>query len=156
MAPFEIKWQAPEFEYREKSVSWYWISIIAAIVMIGIAVWQRNFLFGLFIIVAEILILAWANHEPPLRHFSINEKGLVLSDEKKYRYEDFENFSLDDSLSEDWPDLFFQFRRRLRPFLKIKIPKENSAEIQKVLSSVLPQVEHERSLLDSIEKIIGF
>ena len=60
----EIQWHAPEFEYRAKTMSWYWLSILLAVVILALAVWQKNFLFGIFVIVAEILILVWANREP--------------------------------------------------------------------------------------------
>jgi len=36
MAKFEILWEAPEYEHREKGVSWYWITIIVAAIMIAI------------------------------------------------------------------------------------------------------------------------
>ena len=64
MASFEITWEAPEFEYRPKSVSWYWISIIIAAAIIAFAIWERNFLFGIFIVIAEILFIAWGNETP--------------------------------------------------------------------------------------------
>ncbi len=65
MATFEINWEAPEFEYREKDVSWYWISIIAAAAIIAFSVWQRNFLFGFFIVIAEMLVIDGAGEFGP-------------------------------------------------------------------------------------------
>lgn len=64
MTSFEIKWQAPEYEYREKTVSWYWISIVVAALVIAFSVWQKNFLFGFFIVIAEMLFIVWGNRTP--------------------------------------------------------------------------------------------
>lgn len=156
MASFEIKWQAPEFEYRPKGVSWYWVSIIVAVIILAIAVWQKNFLFGFFVILAEVLLLTWANREPQLVNFILTEKGLSVGDRKFHAFADVESFSTDTHEGADWPDLFFEFRRRLKPLLKVKIPKGRAAEIEKSLKTILQQTEHEHSLLDTIEELIGF
>lgn len=156
MPPLEIKWQAPEFEYRPKSVSWYWISIIVAVIVLGVAVWQKNFLFGFFIVAAEILIITWANREPRLVGFTLSESGLSIGGQKFYAYAEMESFSSDDESGDEWPNLFLQFHKRLKPAIKIKTPKNRLAEIKKALASVLPQVRHEHSLLDTLEEFIGF
>jgi hypothetical protein len=156
MAQFEIKWRAPEFEYRPKTVSWYWISIIVAAVIVGMAVWQKNFLFGFLVIVAEILVLVWANREPPLVEFTLNEKGVDIGGNKFHAWDEIENFSIDDYLETEWPNLYFQFRARLKTPLKTKLPKERMAEIQKTLQTILPQTKHDRSALETLEEFIGF
>jgi len=156
MASFEIRWQAPEFEYRPKSVSWYWISIIIAVVIVGISVWQKNFLFGFLIVIAEILILVWANREPPLVEFLVDEKGLGVGGQKFHAWNEMESFSINDYPETDWPNLYFRFHARLKTPLKIKMPKERMAEIQKFLQTLLPQTKHERSALETLEELIGF
>lgn len=156
MAPFEIKWQAPEYEFRPKGVSWYWISIIVAVLFVAFAAWQKNFLFGFFVLIAEILILAWANREPPLVEFVLNEKGLAVGGRKSYAYAEMESWSVDDFGETDWPSLFFQFHKRLKPALKIRVPKSRVPDLQKALKGTLPQVEHEHSMLDTLEEFIGF
>ncbi len=156
MSPFELKWQAPEFEYREKGISWYWISIIVAALLIGVSVWQKNFLFGFFVVAAEILVLAWANQKPPVVAFTLNERGVSIGAHKFHAYAEMESFSVDEMTEQEWPDLYFQFRKRLRPLLRVRVPHEKMAEVQKTLVAFLPQVKHERSLLDTFEEFVGF
>ncbi len=156
MAPFELRWQAPEYEFRPKGISWYWISIIVAVIVLGLAVWQKNFLFGFFVVIAEILILAWANREPPSVLFILNEKGLSVGSRKSYAYAEMESWSINDFGETEWPSLFFQFHKHLKPALKIKIPKNRVAEVKKTLKDLLPEVEHEHSMLDTLEEFIGF
>lgn len=152
----EIKWQAPEFEYRQKGVSWYWVSIVVAVVILAITIWQKNFLFGFFVIAAEILVLTWANREPPAINFTLTDKGLSVGDRKFYAFAEMESFSTDTHEGAEWSNLFFQFRRRLKPLLKIKIPKSRATEIEKTLKTMLQQAEHEHSMLDTLEEFIGF
>lgn len=75
---FLMAWEAPEFEHREKDISWYWISIIVATLIIAFAVWQKNFLFGFFIVIAEILFVLWGNEKPRTVEFRITNKGSIL------------------------------------------------------------------------------
>lgn len=156
MNPFELTWEAPEFEYREKGVSWYWTSIIIAALLIGVSVWQKNFLFGFFVVAAEILVLAWAARKPPIIQFTLNEKGVSIGARKFHAYAEMESFSIDETTEQEWLDLYFQFRKRLRPLLKIRVPQARMAETQKTLAAFLPQAKHERSLLDVFEEFIGF
>ena len=155
MALFKINWEAPEFEYRPKSVSWYWMSIIAAAAIIAFAIWERNFLFGIFIVIAEVLFIAWGNEVPGTVNFVLTENELSIGDAKHYQVKLFENFSVNDP-GDDWTELFFIFKTKLRTPLKIMVPKAKLEEIRKNLKPILREVEFEPSLLDSLEKIIGF
>ena len=74
---FEVVWDAPEFEYREKGISWYWLSIIAAACIIAFAAWFRNFLFGFFIVIAEILFIVWGNRQPRTVEFKLDDSGIA-------------------------------------------------------------------------------
>lgn len=150
-----LKWQAPEFDYREKDVSWYWMSIIVAVIILGFAVWQKNFPFGFFVVLAEILILVWANTEPPTVDFELSERGLAVGEHKFHSYAELASFSVDDETSEEWSHLFFQFKRP-KPKLKIKVRKGLVNDVRQTLKGLLPEVKHEHSLIDAIEEIIGF
>ncbi len=155
MASFEISWQAPEFEYRPKSVSWYWISIIVSAAIIAFAIWQRNFLFGIFIVIAEILLIAWGNEMPATLNFALTENDLLIGETKRYQVKLFENFSVNE-LDDDWAELYFTFKTKFRTPLKTLLPKVKVEEVRKNLKTLLREVEFEPSLLDSLEKIIGF
>ncbi|MBI4087273.1 MAG: hypothetical protein HY434_00370 [Candidatus Liptonbacteria bacterium] len=150
-----MKWQAPEFDYRKKDVSWYWLSIIVAVIILGFAVWQRNFPFGFFIVVAEIMILVWANTEPPMIDFELNDKGLAVGEHAFHSYAELANFSVDEEGNEEWSHLFFQFHRP-KPKLKIKIPKHLVNDARQIFKKSLPEIKHESSFVDAIEEIIGF
>jgi hypothetical protein len=81
---FETTWEAPEFEYRPKNISWYWLSIIVSAAIIAFAIWERNFLFGIFIVIAEILFIAWGNETPATIHFVLTENDLSIGEAKHY------------------------------------------------------------------------
>ena len=152
---FEITWNAPEFEYREKDVSWYWISIIIAALIIAFAVWFKNFLFGFFMVVAEILLIVWGNRAPREMSFAVSDDGVSVGSSKFYTFKEFESWSAD-ALDDEWHEVFFNFRSRVKPALKLLVPTEELTELRANLKTILKEVEHQASLLDSIEKFLRF
>ena len=154
--PFEIAWQAPEFEYREKDVSWYWISIIVAAVIVAFAVWEKNFLFGFFIVIAEMLFVTWGNQAPREVNFLITEKGVAIDGHRKfYPMSLLESYSVN-PLDEEWSEIILMFRAKVKTPIKIMFPEPKMEDLRKNLKSLLKEIEHQPTLLDSIERLIGF
>lgn len=156
MPQFETTWQAPEFEYRHKDISWYWISIITAVLILAAAIWLRNFLFGFFIVIAEILFIVWGGREPRTVDFKLTEKGLTIGNRKFYQAGNIENFSLDYHPDEKWETVVLHFKQKLQPTLRITVPKNQFMEIRKALTTIAPEVEHHESLLEALEKFFRF
>jgi len=155
MAKFEITWEAPEFEYREKEVSWYWLSIIAAALIIAFAAWQKDFLFGFFIVIAEMLFIVWGNRVPQMTAFTLTDTEIDIGGYKIYSIKDFESWSADVG-GEGWSDVMLYFRSRLHPPLALIVPEDKTAELRNNLKTVLKEIEHQPTLIDSIEKFLRF
>lgn len=156
METFEVSWKAPEYEYHEKSLGWYWGSIAVAVFFVAIAVWQRNFLLGVFVVLAEVMVMVWGNQQPRMIDFKLTERELTVAGAKSYAYAEIENFSVSQEGSGEWVEVFFDFRKRLRSRLRITVHQEDLEEIRGILASVLKEVEHEESLVDRLEKLAGF
>ena len=150
-----IQWRAPEFEYRAKTMGWYWLSILLAVLILAVAVWQKNFLFGIFVVIAEILILVWANREPRMIEFALTEHGIQIGGSKTELYAEIESFSLAPNPGE-WAALTLRFKRRLRPVLHALLPSARLAEIETKLQSFLKQQDYQESFLEILEKISRF
>jgi len=155
MAQFEITWEAPEFEYHEKDVSWYWMTIIIAALIIAFAVWERNFLFGFFIVIAEVLVILWGNEKPKLLPFSLTENGIDIGATKSHSLKEFESWSAED-LGDGWSDVAFNFRGKLKIPLKFLMPDDKLEEMRKDLKPLLREVEHQSTLIDAIERLLRF
>jgi hypothetical protein len=155
MAIFETTWDAPEFEYREKDVSWYWISIVVAALIIAFSVWQKDFLFGFFIVVAEMLFIVWGNKVPAVVPFTLTDTAIHIGGYKSYAMKEFESWSVD-SDGVEWADVAFYFRSHIHPPLALMVPEEKMAEIRANMKTVLKEIEHQPTLIDSIEKFLRF
>ncbi len=159
MAEVFLTWRAPEFEYREKGPGWYWLSIFAAVGLMALALWQKNFLFAVFIVVAEVLIVTWGSREPNLVEFKLTAEGLGVGDDKLYLYREIENFSLDENSSSRWVEMNLRFKRALKPKMKIQLPRGELGKIIENFRNLAPgvkEVEFEESLTDTAERIIKF
>lgn len=154
----EIKWKAPEFDYYPKSSAWYWWSMLITLAFLVFAIWQKNFLFGFFVVVAEILVLSWGGKKPALVDFSLGEKGLTIGGIKFYPYTELKNWSLPDfePANPGFVEIILYFKRRLRTNLSIRAPKEQSQKIEEVLKSKAPKVDFNPSFLDIAEKLLKF
>lgn len=150
-----MKWQAPEYEYREKGPSWYWLSIIIAAVIVAFSVWEKNFLFGIFVVIAEVLLIVWGNRTPRTVGFTLTETGMDIEGGKRYPLKDFESVSIDEA-SDGWTEIIFSFHAKLKTPLKVLFPEERLPELRTNMKTVLKEVPHEPTLIDAIEKLLRF
>ncbi len=156
MTQAEVKWVAPEFDYREKSASWYWQTIVVAVLILGFAVWERNFLFMIFVIVAEILVLVWGDRKPEHVEFILTPKGLTIGGEKFYPLHDIDHVSFDDREEGEWPDIVIRFKAKFRTLLRINVPRAQLEEVRNAFRESVPEAEREESLADVLERFLRF
>ncbi len=155
--PLLVEWQAPEFEYIEKDVSWYWMGLIIAICLLAFAVWQKNFLFAVFTVIAYLAVVYSTGQKPAVWKFTLNEKGVGIDPQKGksiasrfYKYEEIAGFDI-------WEkELVLKTNKKISPYLKMNFPAEKEKEIKEFLVKYIPEKEYEVSISDSFSKLIGF
>src|SRR3989344_609791 len=156
MEPLAIKWEAPEFERREKGVGWYWGTIIIAVLMLGAAVWQGNFLFVVLVVIGEILVLVWSGKEPPMVTFRITDKGLFIGEKTHHALADLRSWSVEPNEHAHWPVIAFVLHRKFRPPIHVRVPQNRLPELREHLASVVQETPWEESLIDTLEKFFRF
>ena len=153
----QIRWSAPEYHYYRKDVSWYWLVLIVTVILVTLALWQKNFLFAVFIIVAALLILAWGRRPPQTIDFTLSEQGLNIGGKKSYGFQDLSGFVIIPNLADpELSDLILKTKSQLNAWVRIIIASQRSETIKNLLSKFLPEVEYEESLADHIAKILRF
>ncbi len=153
----KLEWDAPEFIHHEKDISWYWMSIILAVLILAAALWQRNFLFGFFVVAAEILILVWANHAPRRVRFTLTEKGLTVDGKKSYALTDILGFRAHEHEEHEWSRMVFYFRRHFAGTLAVLVPTVRLAEIKNfLLRAGVSETDRDESFIDILGQFLGF
>ncbi|MDI6717813.1 MAG: hypothetical protein QMD86_02080 [Patescibacteria group bacterium] len=149
-----IRWQAPEFQYYPKDVSWYWMSLVAAIILVAIGLWQKNFLFSIFVIIAELLFLYFSNSYPKIWDFKLDEKSLMIG-RKVYHYSEMEFFDIH-PINDEFKELVFKMKSKANPYLKIFTHYDDEEKISEFLSDYLERQEISLSIIESFGKLIRF
>ena len=152
-----IEWEAPEYEYHPKSLLWFWTTIVLAVLFLALAIWNKNFLFAVFVIIGEILILIWGAHTPQILKFKIDNKGIYLGEHTFYEFDDISNFSYTSSI---W-DGFQLIKLGLKSYFKINpsflVPENITEKVKNAfLEKNIPEVEYEEHFVDSLQKFFGF
>jgi len=156
METFHLSWSAPEYEHRPKGMGWYWGTILLALAILSLAIWQKNFLFAAFIVLAEILTLTWGERPPKLLDFTLTEKGLTIGENTFYPLDNFKSFSVEQDDHENWAGIVLFFESHLRPSILVHTPHSETEEILKALRKKLKEVNWEPSLLDTLERFLRF
>jgi hypothetical protein len=155
--PKDIRWQGPEFHYFEKDDAWNKGIFVFAALLIVFAIWQRNWLFGIFILIATWLIIYMGHRKPDTVEFLFDEKGFTVHG-KLRMYKDIEGFAIQINEAENipWNRLILRMKARVIPHLIILIPKAGTEQIRTFLTEYLPEVEHDDSLIDLLADFLRF
>ncbi|MEK7187821.1 MAG: hypothetical protein AAB691_03170 [Patescibacteria group bacterium] len=151
-----ISWEAPEFEHHEKDVLWAWGSIILAVVVLAFAIINRNFLFAIFIVIAEVLILTWGHREPRDLTFEIDEKNLVIAGRERHALRDLDHFGfIDLGEQHELVELGLVFKK-FRPIIRILVPRSSVKTVGDRLKLYGRKAEMEPTVVDIMERLLRF
>jgi len=150
-----ITWSAPEYDYEHRRAEWYLLSIVIAVGLIVLSLWQRNFLFALFILLAEMAILLSAKQFPPVWDFEVNAKGVRIGDKKFFNYAEMEGFDVHYD-TDEYNHLVVRINHRFSPDLTLRMPAHRSDEIEKFIAKNIPRQSYDMHLIDAVAKLLKF
>lgn len=154
--PFSLTWTAHEFEHRPKESLWFWVSIGVALLLFFYAIWERNLLFALFVVVAEILVIVWGNREPRDVDITVDSKGVRIGDHAFYPKSHIEAFSIVQHEHTDWHDLIILLDQRYIPTIKVHAPEHHIPELRQFLQTLYPEYDHQESFVEILERYFWF
>jgi len=153
----EIRWSAPEYHYYDKGIAWYWLVIIAAIIIGTLALLQKNFLFIVFIAIASALGLFWGHRQPKTVNFILNQNGLDIDGKKFYAFESLVGFSLLPSYeNSEINELAIKTKEQINGWIKIIIASQRAEQISEFLKRNLQEIEYQESMAEHIARILKF
>lgn len=149
-------WKITAHEERERTGRFYTVFFVILALLIVFAVWQKSFLFGIFILLAAGTILFLSGQRADVLSFRLTDTHLVLGNrESEYPYTSMHYYDLH-SFSDTDRELFIVFKEKFRPLLRIRYYKGDEEKIQDILAlKNIPRRTIEPSFLDIFSKIIG-
>src|SRR3989338_4657129 len=153
--PESAQWTESEFDYEPKGVSWYWISVIVCVALIFFGAVSKNFLFIVFVMIAEVLVLFWGNEKPRPTSFGIDASGLRI-DRTFYPYSSLDWFALVEE--EQKKELIIARRSKILPPFHIAVDSADTLDqVRSVLKGKLREKkDYEDHLIDLLAKLFRF
>ncbi len=168
MSNKDLEWQAPEFEHWEKPRVWYLVLYFIGTIIFTSALWQSNFLFAIFTIIAMVTITFHARRSPRQLSMRLSDEALTIdmfhqgssaaSSSKVYLYEQFSGFATRrvDGLEDGLSELVLQRKHRLGNYLRILYPTKRTQDVRHFLNNHLPEIEYEDTLSDHFFRWLKF
>ncbi len=150
VAPVQaIQWTASDSIDHERSKLWYFVAILVAASVIGLAIWLNQ--WSLAVLVAVILISVFVVVRKPARevHYELSSEGLLI-DDRKYLLDEFRAFGVrrDGAL---WQLVLIPVKRFALSITTF-INEEQGEQIVDFLGAVLPMEEVKPDFVDSLSK----
>jgi len=150
-----IRWQAYEYEHREKTSDWFWALGIVALASAVTAILFENILFALLILVAAFTLALFGARAPRMVNFSIERRG-VRVDNTLYPFGTLEAFWIDHNDAKDEHALIIRSSRTLMPHIVIPITHELVDPIHEALEEVLVEEEMQEPISQRLLELFGF
>lgn len=148
-----VEWEASEYIHHEKGAGWILLVVIVALVAAGIAVWFKQWLFAVLIVVMAATFGFYGFRRPRTMHYSVNDVGVEIGS-KKYDYGSFRAFGV-------VPEgAFYSISliptQRFSPAVNIYFAESDGEKIVDILGDHLPMEEMHSDLIDVIMRKLRF
>lgn len=133
-----MSWQVPEYEKHGRNKSWYILASLIGLLFLVYAIYTKNFLFAVIIIVAALIIILHDGREPDLVKVSITDEGIIVG-RRFYDYDEVKDFSVVYKPKQGVKNLYFEFKNVFRQRLSIPLENMNPLPIRENLLKYLPE-----------------
>lgn len=139
-----ISWKAFDRQEKERKVDWFWALAIVAITGAVLSFLFGNFLFGVFIVLATIILIFFITQKPQEISYEINNEGFVTNS-KLIPYSLMAGFWIEEG--EDMNKLLIETTQGLTPIIGALY--EDKTLSQKIYSILIEHIE-EKPLVEPI------
>lgn len=150
-----ITWQIEEYVHREKGPDWFWALGVIAIAGASIAIVYHDMLFGIFILLAALILGYYAARKPNIIEISISDMGITV---RKYFYafEKLKSFSIDET-DVSGNHLMIESDRMVMPVIGIALPDTISPdELRRLLKTKIPEKPMKKQISHQVMEHLGF
>jgi hypothetical protein len=148
-----IEWSTPEYSHKERTPDFFWAIGIITIIGILLALWFKNYVFAIFILVGGFCLILFSAREPEHITFTITTDGLLVGREK-HEWKKIKGFKI--KKSEPYNKLLVETGRYFLPMYTIPLPSTLTTEVHDELIKVIPVIELEEPHSVLFAEKIGF
>lgn len=152
--PKTFSWTTKEYTYYEKTPGWYIAALIIAVIFAVWAVFSKNFLFVVFLILASFAVYIYSMKKPTKLQIKIDRAAIRINN-RSYPFEELISFWIHYQ-----PDgeklLTFRTKKLLESKIELPLEDQNPVAIRKRLIKLVPEKEETITIIDKISDILGF
>jgi len=147
-----FSWEARQFENVPRHRGWYAVFFIILVVLLAYGLFSDNFLLGIIVILVGLLFYLFEKRESQVFKFAITTEG-VRAHNNLYEFPSLEDFWIFYEPA-GRKELSLKSSKRFIPYIHLPLGDANPLEIREVLLPFIPEIEHEESIVDSLERFI--
>jgi hypothetical protein len=148
-----IEWKAPEYTQVEHSVDWFWAIGLITLVAAGLAVWQSNYLFAVFIFISGACLVLFNMRTPQEVNFVIETGGFTINN-IKHSWNNIAGFNVKDG--SPYSKILVKTSKKFIPVYTVLIPSDLVPYVKENLVKVTPNIELEESHSIRFVEKLGF
>lgn len=148
-----VNFLAPDFIYYKKGWGWYLAIILLGLILLGVAIWLRYWLFSVVILLSIVVFIQYSKVKPKSKECRVSKDGVEIEG-KFYPLSYFKSFAI--HYEESSSHLFLETVPRFRPTFWLHIHNNDLKRVYHILSAVLPEKAPESYLMAKINKWFKF
>lgn len=152
-APALISWDARTHIHTEKTSDWYWSVGIITFAIAAVCIILSQIITGIFVIVAAVALVLHASRMPPVVHYEINDRGLIV-DDTLYPFVSLESFWV--THDQEPPRLLIKSRKTFMPLIVILVENVEAEDVRQIMLKYIAETEHRETFLKHLLEGFGF
>lgn len=149
-----ISWRAAEYQYSEKTLTWFIVAGIIALVIAILSFVGHNFFFAVFAILAGIVVIAFAGRRPDVLDFTVSDEGVSAEGKFSLPFDEIDYFSLH-SRPGRLDELVLKKRSIVNPLVRIPLDARTGERVRAFLGKRIREEEFQESLIDLLSDRFG-
>ncbi len=125
--------------------------MLFTLLLVALALWQKNILFAVFIVIAEVVVLMLGHTGPGTRLYAFTDEGLTIDNQLLRRFVEVNGFAFFD-LGDRYVELILHPSKKLQTYAKVLVPRERVEDVKQFLSTRLHPFDYTPALADTMAK----
>lgn len=148
-----LSWNALEFEQQDRHPDWLWYAGLAFGIAAALAFFYGNIFFGIFLVIAGIAVVFFAQRAPQTLTISLGEKEISINDERIV-WERVRQFWIDETGKPD--KLLLLVKGSFVPMMSLPLSGITAEAVRTEMLKHSPEVAMRESTGTKIAERLGF